>query len=48
MKSATNKQVKYKIKTDIGRFYFYFEQDGDSDEGTNISGKMVFFPDTTK
>lgn len=32
--------VKYKINTDIGRFYFYFEKEEDS----KVSGKLVFFP----
>jgi len=39
-KSQRN-QVKYKLNTDIGRFYFYFEKEDDS----NVSGKLVFFPD---
>jgi len=32
--------IKYKINTEIGRFYFYFEKEDD----TNVSGKLVFFP----
>lgn len=33
--------VKYKINTNIGRFYFYFKREGNS----KVSGKLVFFPD---
>ncbi|MHA1460223.1 MAG: hypothetical protein ACTSO8_01975 [Promethearchaeota archaeon] len=39
----TKKRTKYKINTDIGRFYFYFEENKDSDQ-PSISGKLVFFP----
>lgn len=38
------KKLKYKITTDIGRFYFYFEKDSSIMEG-NFSGKLLFFPD---
>ena len=34
------KNVKYKINTKIGRFYFYFEKKEDS----TITGKVIFFP----
>jgi hypothetical protein len=33
--------VKYKLNTNIGRFYFYFKREGNS----TVSGKLVFFPD---
>ena len=39
--SSTNKpKVKYKLNTDIGRFYFYFKKE----ENSNVSGKLIFFP----
>ena len=40
---ADNKKtiVKYKLNTDIGRFYFYFRREADS----TVSGKLIFFPD---
>ena len=37
------KRTKYRINTDIGRFYFYFEEIKDSDQ-RSVSGKLVFFP----
>lgn len=38
----SNKQkVKYKVQTEIGRFYFFFEREDDA----YVTGKMVFFPD---
>ena len=37
------RKIKYKLSTDIGRFYFYFEKEDNS----NMSGKLVFFPDKT-
>ncbi len=37
------KRHKYKINTDIGRFYFYFEENRNSDQ-PSISGRLVFFP----
>jgi len=39
----TKKRTKYRINTDIGRFYFYFEENKDSDQ-RSISGRLVFFP----
>ncbi len=33
--------VKYKLNTNIGRFYFYFRREGNS----KVSGKLIFFPD---
>ncbi len=38
------KFVKYKINTNIGRFYFYFKKELNS----TISGKLVFFPEKEK
>ncbi len=37
------KRSKYRINTDIGRFYFYFEENKNSDQ-PSISGRLVFFP----
>jgi hypothetical protein len=37
------KRTKYRINTDIGRFYFYFEENKNSDQ-PSISGRLVFFP----
>ncbi len=39
----TKKRTKYRINTDIGRFYFYFEENKNSDQ-PSISGRLVFFP----
>ena len=39
----TKKRSKYRITTDIGRFYFYFEENKNSDQ-PSISGRLVFFP----
>ena len=36
-------KIKYKLTTNIGRFYFYFEKDT-SIENSNFSGKLLFFP----
>jgi len=42
--SSQNKtKLKYKITTNIGRFYFYFEKDSSIKE-SNFSGKLLFFP----
>lgn len=39
--SNSNKpNIKYKLNTKIGRFYFYLKKEEDS----NISGKLIFFP----
>ncbi|TFG17643.1 MAG: hypothetical protein EU531_02760 [Promethearchaeota archaeon] len=38
-----NTKLKYKITTDIGRFYFYFEKDSSIKE-SKFSGKLLFFP----
>lgn len=39
--SNTSKpNIKYKLHTRIGRFYFYFKKEEDS----NVSGKLIFFP----
>ena len=39
-----NTQVKYKLSTKIGRFYFYFEKKDECQDKSNILGKVVFFP----
>jgi hypothetical protein len=36
-------KIKYRIITDLGRFYFYFEKDPSIKNG-NFSGKLLFFP----
>lgn len=41
-----NKRVKYKIKTNLGRFYFYLKKNNDVNEHS-FSGKIVFFPKKT-
>ncbi|TFF86426.1 MAG: hypothetical protein EU517_00400 [Promethearchaeota archaeon] len=42
--SRRNKTTqKYKITTEIGRFYFYFEINSSVKEGKS-SGKLLFFP----
>ena len=43
LKNFDKKRFKCKIHTDIGRFYFYFQQDNDQEEA-NLSGKIIFFP----
>ena len=45
-KKRSKNQVKYKISTKIGRFYFYFNKEDDNEKGITVSGKIVFFPDT--
>jgi hypothetical protein len=35
--------VKYKLNTDIGRFYFYFKKEKGSEN--KITGKLIFYPD---
>ena len=37
-------QVRYKIETKIGRFYFYFEKEDEIEKSSTISGKILFFP----
>jgi hypothetical protein len=39
------KRFKYRINTDIGRFYFYFRENDEKEEGA-LSGKIIFFPNT--
>jgi len=41
--SQNKTKLKYKITTDIGRFYFYFEKDSSINE-SNFFGKLLFFP----
>ncbi len=43
-KKYGKKDVKYKLSTKIGRFYFYFEKETENEKETTISGKIVFFP----
>ncbi len=35
--------VKYKLNTDIGRFYFYFKKEKGSE--SKVTGKLIFYPD---
>jgi len=37
------KRTKYRINTEIGRFYFYFEENKNAEQ-PSISGRLVFFP----
>jgi hypothetical protein len=39
----TRRKFKCKINTDVGRFYFYFEENKKSEQ-SSISGRIVFFP----
>ena len=41
------KKIKYKVKTQMGRFYFYFEKDPNSDKNDYI-GRLLFFPNDVK
>ena len=41
--NQNKRKLKYKITTEVGRFYFYFEKDASIKEN-NISGKLLFFP----
>jgi len=43
LNNLNKKRFKYKISTDIGRFYFYFQENDDKKEGA-LSGKIIFFP----
>jgi hypothetical protein len=40
LKKLNKVRYKLKLNTDIGRFYFYFQKDDD----TQMSGKVIFFP----
>ena len=41
MISSSNKpNIRYKLNTDIGRFYFYFKKE----ENSKVSGRLIFFP----
>ena len=37
------KNIKFKLSTNIGRFYFYFEKENNN-ENSSVNGKIVFFP----
>ena len=43
LKILNKKRFKYRINTDIGRFYFYFQENGEKKEG-ELSGRIIFFP----
>ncbi len=47
LSNNTKRKYKYRIHTDIGRFYFYFEENKNSDQ-PSISGRLVFFPKKIK
>ena len=44
LSNSTKRKFKYRINTDIGRFYFYFEEDKNSEQPT-LSGRLIFFPE---
>ena len=41
--NLNKKKIKFKLRTNIGRFYFYFEKEINN-ENTSVNGKIVFFP----
>ena len=43
LNNLNKKRFKYRISTDIGRFYFYIQENDDKKEG-ELSGKIIFFP----
>ena len=43
LNNLNKKRFKYRISTDIGRFYFYFQENDDMKEG-GLSGQIIFFP----
>jgi hypothetical protein len=43
LKILNKKRFKYRINTDIGRFYFYFQENDEIKEG-ELSGRIIFFP----
>lgn len=43
LNNLNKKRLKCKISTDVGRFYFYFQQDKDKEENL-LTGKLIFFP----
>ena len=45
LSNLNKKRFKYRISTDIGRFYFYFQENDDRKEG-GFSGRIIFFPNT--
>ena len=45
LSNLNKKRFKYRISTDIGRFYFYFQENDDKEKG-GFSGRIIFFPNT--
>jgi len=43
LQKSTNITNKYRITTDIGRIYIYFQKEC-KDEGSEIFVKIIFFP----
>jgi len=43
LQKSANITNKFHLKTDIGRFYFYFKKDH-KDKNTEMSVKIIFFP----
>ena len=43
LSNNTKRKFKCRINTDVGRFYFYFEENKKSEQ-PSISGRLVFFP----
>jgi len=41
--NLNKKKIKFKLSTNIGRFYFYFEKKNNN-ENSSVNGKIVFFP----
>lgn len=41
--SKHKNRIKYKINTNLGRFYFFLEKENECNEAT-FFGKIVFFP----
>jgi len=40
--NLNKKKIKFKLSTNIGRFYFYFEKV--NNENSSVNGKIIFFP----
>ena len=44
LSNSTKRKFKCRVNTEIGRFYFYFEEDKNSEQPT-LSGRLIFFPE---
>ena len=47
LSNNTKRKFKCRINTEIGRFYFYFEENKNTEQ-PSISGRLVFFPKNNK